>query len=75
MMLNLWRLMRSELKLSSYSLASVTAAVLRQRVPHISQQQMSSWFAGGAAGGPGGVQGSRQVSQSPEWCCCCYASC
>jgi hypothetical protein len=53
MLLNLWRLMRSELKLSSYSLASVTAAVLRQWVPHISQQQMSSWYAGGPAGEPG----------------------
>ena len=61
MVLNLWRLMRSELKLSSYTLQAVAAAVLRERVPEVGQQQMAAWFDGGPAGEGGGGVGFWEV--------------
>lgn len=48
--LNMWRLMRGELKLTSYSFESVVAAVLRLRVPAVPQHQMAAWFNGGHLG-------------------------
>ncbi|CAN0401472.1 unnamed protein product, partial [Ectocarpus sp. 8 AP-2014] len=44
--LNMWRLMRSELKLCSYTLQSVAEHVLRKRIPSFSLQLRSRWFAG-----------------------------
>ena len=52
--LNVWRLMRGELKLNIYTLENCTAAVLRLRVPHIPAPQLSEWFKSGS-----GVQGGR----------------
>jgi hypothetical protein len=43
--------MRGEVKLAMYSFEAVVAAVLRLRVPHVSQQQLAAWFNGGPAGG------------------------
>ena len=42
--LNLWRRMRSELKLSRYTVESVTAHVLNKRLPHFTAEQLTSWF-------------------------------
>jgi len=44
--LNLWRLMRSELKLSLYTLQNVTAHVLGRRLPSFSHRVMTQWFTG-----------------------------
>lgn len=41
----------AELKLTSYSFESCVAAVLQLRVPHMPQQQLHAWFAGGPGGG------------------------
>lgn len=41
----------TELKLTSYSFESCVAAVLQLRVPHVPQQQLHAWFAGGPGGG------------------------
>lgn len=42
--------MSSELKLYHYSLEACVAAVMRRRVPHISQAVMATWFNAGHAG-------------------------
>lgn len=44
------RLMSSELKLYHYSLEACVAAVMRRRVPHVSQAVMATWFNAGHAG-------------------------
>ncbi|KAG7673423.1 hypothetical protein KSW81_006633 [Nannochloris sp. 'desiccata'] len=49
--LNVWRLMRGELKLNIYTLENCAAAVLRLRIPHIPAPQLSSWFSAGPSGG------------------------
>lgn len=48
--LNLWRLLRSELKLRIYTFESCVAAVLQLRTPHVPAWQLSQWFQGGPAG-------------------------
>eukprot|EP00898_Chlorokybus_atmophyticus_P008072 jgi/Chlat1/8266/Chrsp78S07693 len=42
--LNVWRLMRGEVKLNIYTFEVVTAAVLRRRVPHIPARTLTQWF-------------------------------
>ena len=49
--LNVWRLMRQEIKLGSYTLEACVAAVMRRRIPQIPVQHMSRWFEAGPAGG------------------------
>eukprot|EP00887_Chlorella_sp_A99_P007603 scaffold20.g7603.t1 len=49
--LNVWRLMRGEVKLPIYTLQSCAAAVLALRTPHFPQHQMADWFHGGPTGG------------------------
>ncbi len=49
--LDVWRLMRSEVKLGSYSLEAVAAAVLRRRAPAVPQRQLAAWLAAGPGGG------------------------
>ena len=44
-MLNLWRMMRDELKLQAYTFENVIAAVLRERLPHVPQAQLHEWFS------------------------------
>lgn len=48
--LNLWRVLRGELKLPIYTFESCCAAVLRLRTPHVPQWQLTTWFNGGPAG-------------------------
>ncbi|EFJ43266.1 hypothetical protein VOLCADRAFT_66026, partial [Volvox carteri f. nagariensis] len=50
-LLNLWRVLRGELKLGSYSFESCTAAVLGLRVPRVREQELAAWFAAGPPGG------------------------
>ncbi|XAR52606.1 DNA-directed DNA polymerase [Bertholletia excelsa] len=47
--LNIWRLMRSELKLNMYSIEAVAEAVLRRKVPCIQSKVLTSWFSSGPA--------------------------
>ena len=48
--LNLWRLLRSELKLRIYTLEACVAAVLQLRTPHTPAWVLSQWFQAGPAG-------------------------
>ncbi|GIL69760.1 hypothetical protein Vretifemale_737, partial [Volvox reticuliferus] len=50
-LLNLWRVLRGELKLGSYSFESCTAAVLGLRVPRVREQQLALWFSAGPSAG------------------------
>jgi DNA polymerase zeta len=52
MVLNLWRLLRQELKLRIYTFESCVAAVLQLRTPHVPAWVLSQWFHGGPAGAP-----------------------
>lgn len=45
--LNVWRLVRSEVKLNMYSLESVAEAVLRRKVPSIHWKILNKWFSSG----------------------------
>lgn len=55
---NVWRVMRGELKLGVYSLESVAAAALRTRMPHFAPAVLTSWWFG-----PGGRP--RPAPQQP----------
>ena len=48
--LNVWRILRSELKLNIYTFESCMAAVLQLRTPHVQPQVLTHWFNGGPAG-------------------------
>ena len=45
--LNLWRVLRGELKLQSYAFESCVSAVLGRRVPKFSAKTLSRWAVGG----------------------------
>ncbi|KAI8615425.1 hypothetical protein BC830DRAFT_1064387 [Chytriomyces sp. MP71] len=45
MFFNVWRLMRSELTLTSYTLENVVFHVLHQRIPKFSPSTLYAWFA------------------------------
>ncbi|KAK3127981.1 hypothetical protein QOZ80_7AG0580980 [Eleusine coracana subsp. coracana] len=45
--LNLWRLMRAEVKLNNYSLEAVADEVLRRKIPLIPNKILNRWFATG----------------------------
>ncbi|WCJ33138.1 DNA polymerase zeta catalytic subunit [Euphorbia peplus] len=45
--LNVWRLMRGEVKLNMYTLEAVAEAVLRLKIPSIPQKVLRKWFASG----------------------------
>ncbi|KAK6915579.1 DNA-directed DNA polymerase, family B, multifunctional domain [Dillenia turbinata] len=45
--LNVWRLMRSEIKLNMYTLEAVAQAVLRRKVPSIHSKILKIWFSSG----------------------------
>jgi hypothetical protein len=49
-LLNLWRIMKGEIKLGNYTFESCAAAVLRKRVPHVPPQQLAAWYSAGEAG-------------------------
>ncbi|MCD7446604.1 hypothetical protein HAX54_010796, partial [Datura stramonium] len=45
--LNIWRLMRGEVKLNLYTLEAVAEAVLRRKVPYIPNKVLTNWFLSG----------------------------
>ncbi|GFY91942.1 recovery protein 3 [Actinidia rufa] len=45
--LNLWRLMRGELKLNMYTVEAVAEAVLRRKIPFIPSKVLTRWFSSG----------------------------
>ena len=45
--LNVWRLMRSDVKLNMYTLEAVAEAVLRRKVPSIPWKILNKWFSSG----------------------------
>ncbi|CAL1407382.1 unnamed protein product [Linum trigynum] len=49
--LNVWRLVRSEVKLNMYTIEAVSEAVLRRKTPSISFRVLTRWFASGPGGG------------------------
>ncbi|OEL29890.1 DNA polymerase zeta catalytic subunit [Dichanthelium oligosanthes] len=49
--LNLWRLMRAEVKLNNYSLEAVADEVLRRKMPLIPNRILNRWFATGPGRG------------------------
>uniref|UniRef100_A0A0E0QCI4 DNA polymerase zeta catalytic subunit n=1 Tax=Oryza rufipogon TaxID=4529 RepID=A0A0E0QCI4_ORYRU len=49
--LNLWRLMRAEVKLNNYSLEAVANEVLRRKVPLVPTKILNRWFATGSGRG------------------------
>ncbi|KAI8975441.1 hypothetical protein BDF20DRAFT_914372 [Mycotypha africana] len=46
-MLNVWRLMRSELTLTSYSFENVAYHLLHDRIPHYSYETLTAWYKKG----------------------------
>jgi DNA polymerase zeta len=49
--LNLWRLMRGEVKLNNYSLEAVADEVLRRKVPLVPTKTLNRWFVTGPGRG------------------------
>ncbi|CAO3634390.1 unnamed protein product [Cunninghamella blakesleeana] len=47
-MLNVWRLLRNEIDLTSYTFANVVYTVLRHRVPEYSHRTLTDWYTKGA---------------------------
>ncbi|GKB29294.1 DNA polymerase zeta catalytic subunit isoform X1 [Tanacetum coccineum] len=45
--LNLWQLVRGEVKLNIYTAQAAAEAVLRRKIPHIHCRTLSNWFASG----------------------------
>ncbi|XP_020571620.1 DNA polymerase zeta catalytic subunit-like [Phalaenopsis equestris] len=45
--LNIWRLMRGELKLNMYYVESVAEVILRQKIPLFSNRILSQWYSSG----------------------------
>ncbi|KAG1119475.1 hypothetical protein G6F42_012967 [Rhizopus arrhizus] len=48
-MLNVWRMMKSELTLTSYTLENIAYNLLHDRVPHYSHATLTSWYTKGPA--------------------------
>ncbi|XP_021281513.1 DNA polymerase zeta catalytic subunit isoform X2 [Herrania umbratica] len=47
--LNVWRLMRGEVKLNMYTVEAVAESVLRQKIPSIPYKVLTKWFSSGPA--------------------------
>ncbi|KAL6531341.1 hypothetical protein OROMI_027704 [Orobanche minor] len=45
--LNIWRLMRNEVKLNMYTVEAVAETVLRRKIPHIPWKVLTKWFSSG----------------------------
>ncbi|KAH6762547.1 recovery protein 3 [Perilla frutescens var. hirtella] len=45
--LNIWRLMRNEVKLNMYTVEAVAETVLRRKIPYIPWKVLSKWFLSG----------------------------
>lgn len=48
--LNLWRILSSEVKLNMYTIEAASEAVLRRKVPFISSSTLMAWYFSGDAG-------------------------
>lgn len=48
--LNMWRLLRSEVRLPIHTFESCAAAILQLRTPHVPAWQLSHWLNAGASG-------------------------
>lgn len=73
--LNLWRLMRSELKLNPYTLENVALHVLGRRIPYFSNQTLSTWFRQSARAHQSGSRplgAAHRDSGSGMWRCLQY---
>lgn len=46
--LNVWRLMRGEIKLNMYTAEAVAEAVLRRKIPSIHNRVLTKWFSSGS---------------------------
>jgi DNA polymerase zeta len=49
-LLNVWRLLRHEVKLNIYTFQNVCWHVLRHRFPEVSHQTLTTWYRSGAVG-------------------------
>jgi DNA polymerase zeta len=49
--LNVWRLMRGEVKLSMYTMEAVAEAVLRRKIPSFHHKLLTKWFSRGSGRG------------------------
>lgn len=47
--LNIWRIMRSEIKLNMYTVEAVAEAVLRRKIPSFPCRVLTQWFSSGPA--------------------------
>ncbi|KAL6565452.1 hypothetical protein OROHE_004507 [Orobanche hederae] len=45
--LNIWRLMRNEVKLHMYTVEAVAETVLRRKIPHVPWKVLTKWFSSG----------------------------
>ncbi|KAK4424650.1 DNA polymerase zeta catalytic subunit [Sesamum alatum] len=45
--LNIWRLMRNEVKLNMYTVEAVAETVLRRKIPYIPSKVLTKWFSSG----------------------------
>lgn len=45
--LNIWRLMRNEVKLNMYTIEAVAETVLRRKIPYIPGEVLTKWFSSG----------------------------
>jgi len=65
--LNLWRIFRSEIKLPIYTFESVTEAVLLRQVPKYDCPTLSAWFAHGGTPGAGAAWPTLPRGRSCVW--------
>ena len=66
--LNLWRLLRSELKLRIYTFESCVAAVLQLRTPHVPAWVLAQWFNNGPAGIVLQFHKALRATHYRSWC-------
>ena len=61
---NVWRIMRSELALQSYSFESIAYHVLHQRIPHFDHITLTKWYTGLSDLGPATKIASKSTADS-----------
>jgi DNA polymerase elongation subunit (family B) len=61
---NVWRIMRSELALQSYSFESIVYHVLHQRIPHFDHITLTKWYTGLDNLGPSHVVKPKPTAQT-----------
>jgi len=63
--MNVWRIMRSELKLGIYSMENVVHNVLKVRVPHYHQATLTQWWAAAPAAAPARAPAAGSTGRAP----------